>query len=222
MIYYLVSGNMKKLNFYNLFYIFIFGCVFGWIIEGLYTLIKKGLLINHSALVIGPFNIVYGIGATILTIFLVKLIDKSYIKLFIFSFIFGTVLEYLLSLSMEMLVGFTAWDYSKKFLNIHGRVALFYSICWGFLGIVWIKFCYPFVMKLIDKINYKFGKKIMIFLIIFLIFDTMLTFSAINRAKNCDMGIPPTNSYEKFLDNTFNSKYLKNMFNNRWIIKTSD
>lgn len=207
---------MKKNSFYNLFYIFILGSIFGWAIEGIYTLVKKGLLINHSALVIGPFNIVYGIAAVLLTLLLVKYADKSYIKLFILSFIFGTFLEYILSFSMEMLLGFTAWDYSNKFLNINGRVALFYSICWGFLGIVWLKFCYPFVMKLINKMKYDFGKKLMIFLIVFLIFDTILTFSAINRARNFDKGIEPVNSYERFLDSTFNSKYLKNMFNNRW------
>lgn len=207
---------MKKLSFYNMFYIFILGSIFGWFIEGIYTLIKKGLLINHSALVIGPFNVVYGIGALLFTIILYKYKDNSYIKLFIISFIFGTILEYVLSLSMESLVGFTAWDYSKKFLNINGRVALFYSICWGLLGIIWIKWCYPLVMKIIEKINYNFGKKLMIFLIIFLIFDTLLTFSAINRARDFDKEIKPANTYEKFLDNTFNSKYLKNMFNNRW------
>lgn len=207
---------MKKLSFYNIFYIFILGSIFGWFIEGIYTLIKKGLLINHSALVIGPFNIVYGIGALLFTIILYKYRDNSYMKLFIISFIFGTILEYILSLSMEFLVGFTAWDYSKKFLNINGRVALFYSICWGLLGIIWIKWCYPLVMKIVEKINYNFGKKLMIFLIIFLIFDTLLTFSAINRARDFDKGIKPANTYEKFLDNTFNSKYLKNMFNNRW------
>ena len=213
---------MKKLNFYNLFYIIIIGSVFGWLEEGLYTLIKKGILINHSALVIGPFNIVYGIGAIFLTIILLKYKDSSYLKLFIISFIFGTILEYILSLSMELILGFTAWDYSHKILNINGRVAIVYSFYWGILGIVWIKICYPLVMKLIETMNVGFGNKFMIILLIFLLFDTIFTFSAINRAREKDAGIAPVNSYEKFLDNTFNSKYLKNMFNNNWELKTSD
>ena len=50
---------MKKTNFYNLFYIFIITSIFGWLIEVLWTLIKKGVVINHSAVVIGPFNMVY-------------------------------------------------------------------------------------------------------------------------------------------------------------------
>lgn len=195
---------------------FIFGCIFGWIIEGIYTLIKKGIFINHSALVIGPFNVVYGIGACLLTLLLFKYKDSSVIKIFILSFFGGTILEYVMSLGMEWLVGFTAWDYSEKFLNINGRVALFYSICWGILGVIWIKICYPYIIKLIEKMNYSFGKKLMIGLIIFLLLDFGLTMSAVNRAKEKEVGINATNSYERFLDNTFNKNYLKNMFNNRW------
>ena len=54
------------------------------------------------------------------------------------------------------------------------------------------------------------------FLIIFLIFDTFLTFSAVNRGKDFERGLPPANRYEEFLDNTFGVSYLNNMYNNRW------
>lgn len=210
---------MKQKTIYKLFYIFIIASVLGWGIEGLYTLIKKGQLINHSALVIGPFNIVYGIGACVLTVLLNKHKDSSYIKLFFIGFIGGTILEYLFSLGMELILGFTAWDYSQKFMNINGRVAIVYSIYWGILGILWIKLCYPKISKLIDKMNYNFGKKLMIGLIIFLLLDLVFTLSAINRAREKDLGIAPSNKYEEFLDNTFNRDYLKNMFNNKWELK---
>lgn len=207
---------MKKNNLYNLFYIFIIGSILGWFIEGIFTFVKKGVLINHSALVIGPFNIVYGIGACVLTLLLVKYKDAPLWKIFLLSFIGGSILEYILSLGMELILGFTAWDYSHKFLNINGRICLLYSIYWGLLGIAWIKLCYPYVIKLIKKMNVNFGKKLIVFLCIFLSLDLLFTFSAIDRAREKDAGIPPSNSYEKFLDNTFNTKYLKNMFNNRW------
>ena len=66
----------EKLNFYDIFYLFIFGCILGWLVEGIWSLLKKHLLINHSALVIGPFNVVYGVGAIVLTIMLYKIKDK--------------------------------------------------------------------------------------------------------------------------------------------------
>ncbi len=207
---------MKKLNLYNLFYIFIIGSIYGWLIEGIWTLIKKGLIINHSALVIGPFNMVYGVCAVLLTALLLKYKDDSKIKLFIIGFIGGTIIEYLLSVIIELYLGFPAWNYSKKFMNINGRVCLPYSLFWGVISIVWIKYIYPVIEDFINQINKKKGIIFMKVLAIFMIFDFLFTHSAIVRAKKWDMGIPPQNSYEEFLDKTFNKYYLKNMFNDNW------
>lgn len=206
----------EKLNFYNLFYIFIFCSLFGYVIEFFWTFLKKGVLINHSAVAIGTFNFVYGISAVVFTILLYKYNNEKNWKIFLFSFVLGTILEYLMSYFMELFIGFSAWDYSKKFMNINGRVALLYSILWGFLGVFWIKYLYPLIMKLIDKINKKVGKILIPFIIVFLILDMIFTYSAILRARKWEQGIPPQNSYEKFLDHTFNRDFLKNMFNNQW------
>ncbi len=206
----------EKLSFHDTFYTFLFGCFFGWIVEGIWTLIKKGILINHSALIIGPFNLVYGISAVVLTVFLYKIKDKSNFELFCFSFFLGTVLEYILSFVMEMLFGFVAWNYSKKPFNINGRVCLQYSIFWGLLGIVWIKTVFPFIKKMINKFNKIESIKLMKIIIVFLLLDGILTIGAINRGKEYDQGIPPSNKLEVLYDTYFGVDYLNNMFNNRW------
>ena len=206
----------NKLSFYYLFWIFLIGSVTGWVIEFFYTLIFSHVLINHSALVIGPLNIIYGFGACLLSALLYRFQDKELWKIFVVSFIAGTVLEYICSWGMELVLGFTAWDYSNDFLNINGRVCLLYSLMWGFLGIVWIKYIYPWLIKIIDLGNYEKGKKLSIILLVFLAFDTFLTVGAIIRAKEKERGIAPSNVYEKILDQTFNQDYLKNMFSNSW------
>lgn len=205
---------MKKI--YELLYIFIITSICGYFIELVWSFITKGIFINHSAVVIGPFNFAYGICGVALTLLLYKFKDESYLKIFLLSFIGGSILEYIMSLGMEIVLGFTAWDYSNNFLNINGRICLLFSIFWGFLGILWIKILYPQFDKIFNKINPKIAKIIIICLTIFLLLDILLTISSVNRARKADNGIPPNNSYEKFLDNTFNSKYLKNMFNNNW------
>ena len=91
-----------KFNLLILFYIFIIASVAGWFIEGLWTLIKKGVIINHSAVVIGPFNMIYGVAAVLLTIILHKFENSSKIKIFILSFISCSILEYLMSYFMEL------------------------------------------------------------------------------------------------------------------------
>ena len=205
---------MKKL--YKLLYIFIISSICGYFIELIWSLVTKGIFINHSAVVIGPFNFAYGICGVALTLLLYKFKDESYLKIFILSFIGGSIIEYIMSWGMELALGFTAWDYSDNFLNINGRICLLFSIFWGLLGILWIKILYPQFDKILNKINPKIYKILIICLTIFLLLDIIFTISAVIRAQNADKGIPPNNSYERFLDNTFNSKYLKNMFNNNW------
>ena len=205
---------MKKL--YKLMYIFIITSICGYFIEMIWSLVTKGIFINHSAVVIGPFNFAYGICGVVLTLLLYRFKDESYLKIFLLSFIGGSILEYIMSWGMELVLGFTAWDYSDMFLNINGRICLLFSVFWGALGILWIKILYPQIEKILNKINPKAYKIIAISLTIFLVFDIGFTISCVNRARKADMGIPPNNSYERFLDNTFNSKYLKNMFNNNW------
>lgn len=207
---------MKKLKFYDLFYLFLIGSVFGYFFEVIYTLIRRHTFVNHTALVIGPFNIIYGVSAVLLTIFLIKYQKSSYLKQFIVSFLLASVIEYIASWGMETIFGFTAWNYQRYFLNINGRICLIYSAAWGLLGIFWINYLYPKINKLIRKMNKNFGIKLMRILIPFLIFDFALSVSAVVRAKQKDAGVPAQNIYDKFLDNTFNRDYLKNMFNNHW------
>ena len=60
------------------------------------------------------------------------------------------------------------------------------------------------------------GKRLAIFLSIFLVFDIFLTGVAINRARNKEKGIEAKYKYEEVLDKTFNKEYLKNMYNDSW------
>lgn len=206
----------EKISFHDKFYIFIFGCVFGWLVEGLWTYFKKGLLINHSALVIGPFNIVYGIGALVLSVVLHNLQKKKNITIFVTSFIAGSVLEYVLSYLMEMMFGFTAWTYYHKPFNLHGRICLTYSLFWGVLGLIWLRLIYPHLIKLIRSFKLKDSTKFMKIMIVFLVVDAMLTIGAINRGKVYEQGMEPRNRTEAMYDKYFGVDYLNNMFNNRW------
>ncbi len=206
--------NMKKA--YKLIYIFIISSIIGYFIELIWTWLTKRIFVNHSAVVIGPFNFAYGICAVVLTLLLEKYKDESYLKIFILGFVGGSILEYIMSLGMEVVLGFTAWDYSNRFLNINGRICLLYSIFWGLLGILWIKILYPKIDEILNKFSKKAYKIVANCLVIFLVFDIVLTVGAVSRAHDADKGIKPRNGYERFLDNTFNSKYLKNMYNNNW------
>ena len=156
----------------------------------------------------------YGLGALMLTALLYKFRNEKNIKIFLIGFIGGSILEYIMSWGMELVLGFTAWDYSRKPLNLNGRICVRYSLFWGILGVVWIKYIYPFIAKLLEKMDKNLGKRLAIFLSIFLVFDIFLTGVAINRARNKEKGIEA--KYKEVLDKTFNKEYLKNMYNDSW------
>lgn len=206
----------SKISFYELFYIFLFGCLFGYIVEVIWSFYRFRVFINHTALVIGPFNLVYGISAAVLSIILNKHKNDNLLKLFIISFIAGSVIEYSLSYAMEKMAGFVAWNYKRYMFNINGRICLKYSIFWGILGVIWIKLIYPYVIRLISKIPNKTGEIIKNILIVFLLIDGLLTLQAVDRAHAYEKGIPPSSKYEEYLDEHYGVDYLNNMYNNRW------
>ena len=83
----------KKMSFYELFYIFIFGCVFGYVVEVLWSFYRHHIFINHTALVIGPFDIVYGISAMVLSLTLYKYRNGVALLLGIIVIIFLILME---------------------------------------------------------------------------------------------------------------------------------
>ncbi len=100
----------------------------------------------------GPFCPIYGIGAIIIYVFLRGFKDNI-ILLFIMGFIILTIWEYLVGVLLEKLLHTKYWDYSDHKFNIQGRVCLTNSICWGILGIIFIKYIHPFVQSELSRIN---------------------------------------------------------------------
>lgn len=202
----------RKIDLQEVFYIFIITSIFGWIVEFIFFYFRNQIFVNHSSLVLGPFGLAYGFGGALLTLLLYNEEDSSLIKVFGMSFLSATILEYIMSFGMELVMGFCAWDYSNLPLNINGRVCLLYSFFWGFLGIFWIQCIYPFFKKIIQKWKGKVSTYLMYFLLVFLLFDCLLTISAFHRMKNNRKGIAPQNKYEEFLDQHFGYEYLNDMY----------
>lgn len=203
---------MKKINLSEMFWIFMISCILGWTIEVLFAYVTMGSFQNRSSFIYGPIGGAYGFGSIVLTFSLYKFKNCNNLKVFLISFLVGTLWEYIMSLGMELFLGYSAWDYSWQFLNINGRVCLLYSIFWGFLGLFWIKLFYPTLIKIIDKIPKKFGNITMIFLIIFLIFDASITFLATNRLKERHNNIRPDGWLDTLLDKYYTDDYLKKVF----------
>lgn len=163
---------------------FIIYSVLGYIIETLYGIITKGVWESRQSFLYGPFCGIYGLGAVVMIVFLHKY-QKKYNALFIGGFIVGSITEYIVSLFGEMVLGVKWWDYSGMPLNLNGRICVYFSIFWGFLGMYLIASLNPKIDRLINWIKSKFKslkalKGITITIIILLLLDCIATGFAIN------------------------------------------
>ena len=163
------------LCFDKLVWIFLISSFLGALIEMCFCRIMDGYWMNRSSLVYGPFSIVWGIGALVLTISLKPLSKRHNLILFSAGFFIGGIYEYCCSLFTEIVFGTVFWDYSEMVLNIGGRTNVLYCIFWGLLGVVWVRLMMPPLEKTIEKIPPLTGKIITWFLVLIFLFDGLLT-----------------------------------------------
>lgn len=168
----------KKLSKSSLIWYFLIFSIFGLLIETLYCYITTGVLESRQGLVYGPFCPIYGCGALIYIIFLDRY-KKSKLKLFLVGAMLGSIVEYILSYGMEAIYSNRFWDYSYTNYHINGRISLIYTVFWGILAIVLIKWIKPFIDIIINKININIRKKLEIAIIILFIIDGLLTVWAV-------------------------------------------
>lgn len=130
---------------------FIIYSLFGWIMESTVRTISEKKIINTGFLR-GPFCPIYGIGAIIMLLFLDKFQDKPILLFFIATTIL-TIWEYLVGVLLEKMFKTKYWDYSNYKFNFQGRICLTHAICWGILGVVFVRYLHPFIEEIILNID---------------------------------------------------------------------
>ena len=168
----------KKLpRIYLYFIYFLIFAIIGWLLETCFSFYSLGHFTKRGFL-FGPLCPIYGWGALILIMFF-STYKKHNLKLFIYSALIFTVFEYLVSFGMEALFSLKCWDYTGEFMNLNGRVSIFYTFAWGIIAILFINFVYPFFKKkiniILSKIPYKVQIVVVNILILVFVTDTVLS-----------------------------------------------
>lgn len=200
------------LCFTKLFYLFIIGSFVGTILETIWAVIVEGHFEFRVGMVYGPFIPVYGGGACFLTIVLYKLYKLNDTLIYVISAVVGASFEYICSWLQETILGTVSWDYSNTPFNFNGRTNLMYALIWGLLGLIWVRYLYPFAAKLIEKIPKRAGSILTTFLIIFMIFNSVMSVAAVWRWENRNEGIEAQNSFEVYIDKHFSDKKMEMLF----------
>lgn len=218
----------KGICFDKILIIFVIGCMVGTFYEEILTMIKTFTKTNEiiwesrRGVIYGPFNPLYGFGLAFLTIVFAKNQEKdkkSIIKTFLLASLLGGTIEYIVSFLQEMIVGAVSWDYSKKFLNIHGRTTIPFMFFWGICTTLYIYKIYPFLSRKIEQIPRKIGKIIVICFTIFLSFDMLISLAAVYRQDQRRKDIPPKTVIGEFLDTHYTDEFLSKYYPNMKPVK---
>ncbi|MGN0993354.1 MAG: HD domain-containing protein [Bacilli bacterium] len=129
----------------NLLYMFLFFILYsflGYTLEMIFCLITDKKLVNRGYL-LGPICPIYGLASIFIVIFLMSFKNNPII-VFILSMIICSFLEYVTGYILEKVFNENKWwNYSEMKFNLHGRINLIYSICFGLFGLIIIYFINP-------------------------------------------------------------------------------
>lgn len=209
-----LNNFAQGLNFYKLFLICFTGSFAGVIVEILWCLIRNGYIESRSGLVYGPFNLLYGFGAVVMTLALYKYRNRSSSISFVGGMITGSIVEYLCSWGQEMILGSRSWDYSDMPFNLNGRICLMYSVFWGILGVLWIKNVYPRMAKVILRIPNKAGKILTWILVAFMAVNVTVSGFAVVRWAERVNGTEASGAFEEFIDERFPDERMERIYPN--------
>ena len=168
---------------------------------------------SRSSLIYGPFSIVWGFGAVLLTALLYRYRDRRDGFLFLFGTVLGGAYEYGCSVLSELLFGTIFWDYSKIPFNLGGRINLLYCFFWGIATVVWIKVLYPRMSNLIERLPMRLGKILTWVLTVFMILNIAVSALAFGRyVERNTMDTPSQNGFSQFLDDHYPDARIERVY----------
>ena len=160
----------------------------------------------------GPFSPIYGFGAVLMTLALNRFHHKSWIMIFLVSAVIGGAFEYLVSWFMQFAFGVIAWDYSGTWLSIDGRTNGQFMIFWGILGLAWIKFLLPQVLRMVKLIPWNWRYTLTVVCASLLILDGTMTLMSLDFWYERSSGSVPEKPVELFFADHFDDDFMQNRF----------
>ena len=214
-----MEKNKERIRILDLVWLFVIGCLIGFVLETIWHYLKNGVWINKQGLLYGPFKPIYGFGLIFIVLVMNKYQNKKFWQKFIIGVILGSAFEYFGSVFQEYIFGTSTWNYSHFHLNIGGRIYLPYCLAWGLIAVFCIDFLYPLFKKLISKINVSLYQVTTVIVGIFMLVNISLTALASIRYSDRANNVESSNTVFKVIDELYPDEYMQVKFPKMKVIK---
>ena len=208
------KGESDFLSTADLLWLFVIGAFLGDVVETIFCRVTAGVWMSRSSLVWGPFSVVWGLALALTTVLLRQNRDKSDSYLFVFGTIMGGVYEYMCSAVTELLFGTVFWDYSKFKFNLGGRINLLYCFFWGIAAVVWMRYGYPLVLRMMKALRSHIRPWMTILLAVFMAVNMLTSALALARYDARTSGEAPANQLDVVLDEHFDNARMERIYPN--------
>ena len=212
------AAAAKPLTVYRVFWLFLIAGVAGDLIEVAFWLVTRGELISRSSLVYGPFSLVWGLGAVLLTLAVHRMDDQGTARIIMSGAVLGGAYEYICSWVQEVLFGACFWDYRHLPFNLNGRVNLIFCLFWGLAALAWVRLIFPMLCVLIDRVPKQRGRRMVRAAALFLVCSTALSAAALFRMDQRRRDVPASGAVTQFLDEAYPDSWLKDRYPNMGIL----
>lgn len=213
----------EGLCFYKLFWIFLIASIFGAYYEEILNMFIHYYWHHEFAwelrrgVIYGPISPVYGAGAVLFAVLLLKK-EHTNLEIFFRGALIGGVVEYLISFLQETFIGTISWDYSNNFLNINGRTTIPFMLFWGLLALIFARIVYPFISNKIEAIPNEFGVCLTKVLVVLLCIDFIISWGALIRQMFRIRGVEPFTFVGRFFDRFYPDEFLKKFYTNMRVV----
>lgn len=146
----------------------------GWVGEMVYCSVGKGHICEKRGFLNGFICPIYGHGA-LLVLYVLHGGFKSPLLTFLGGMVLTTALEYFTSWFMEKLFHMRWWDYSKKKIQINGRICLLNSVLFGLACVLLCHVVNPPLLRWLMGIGPQYTVPIASFLFGLYIMDNILS-----------------------------------------------
>lgn len=133
--------------------LFLLASIFGFWMETLGMRVAFGEWSKRGFLAL-PLLPIYGLGSVAIVLLLGNR-RYSLGKNFLLIFIVMSAFEFYSSVLLEKIFHQTWWDYDSYRFNIEGRIALWSSLGFAFGGTIVIRYVYPVVFRICQKLPVK-------------------------------------------------------------------